>query len=399
MSRSVRTRLYDRVVDLYTRTKASKKIETEVRPLVKFVEKELATWSTWFPMSVSRRLWLWRHGFFSYRDRVYDLGPETYESYLSDLQRERTAVINEPWSVAVNNKLFFYCLTDSFGVFDGHRTELYGIVEKGRFHSFDDGDRPNLTTADGGTATLSESVPDRGSTPDAAAWLSESLDDGEELILKPVASGGGSDVERYGRSGDEITVNGERIGLTALRRKLADYDDTIACEYVEQAEYAAELFPNTANTIRIITMWDPETDEPFIPIAAHRIGTEASGPVDNWVSGGLAAEVDLETGSLSRAFGFPESGEVEWTDTHPDTGARIEGTQVPGWFEIRETIHDMARALSHLPYLGWDIVVTEPGDFKIIEANNCPGVTVLQGHRPLLTDERVRRFYAEHDVF
>jgi len=398
MSRSIRTRLYDRVSALYTRTKASQRFEADVRPLIKFVEKEVATWSTWFPMPLSRRLWLWRHGFFSYRDRVYDLDSGSKDTYLSDYQRERTARINEPWSVAVDNKLFFHCLTGSFDVFNGHRTAVYGIVDEGRFHPIDGDARPDLVTTNGGTEALSEVLTDRSATVDATSWLLESIPDGEAVVLKPVASGGGNGVERYRRSGDAMLVDGERIGRAELRGRLADYDDTIVCEHVEQATYAADMFPETANTIRIITMWDAETDEPFVPIAAHRIGTEASSPVDNWVSGGLAAEVDLETGTLSRAFGYPESGTVEWTITHPDTGACIVSTQVPGWSEIRRRILDMARTLSHLPYIGWDIVVTGPGEFKIIEANNCPGVTVLQGHRPLLADERVRRFYAEHDV-
>lgn len=398
MARELAARLYDRLRALYVRSKRRSGPGDRVRPLFKFAEKEVGTWSTWFPMPVARRIWLWRRGFFSYRDRVYELTPETADNYLSDYQRERTACINEPWATAVDNKLLFHCLTLPYDVFDGHRAAVYGIVDHGQFHPFDEQGAPALTApVDGGQShTASGVVASR--TRDAVAWLSEHLSDGEAVFLKPVDSGGGNGVERLRRDGDAFLVDGDPVRRRELRERLADRADALVCERVEQAPYAAELFPGTTNTIRIMTMWDPATDEPFVAAAAHRIGTRRSVPIDNWGSGGLAARVDLDTGTLRSAHRYPYDGEQEWFDRHPDTGTPIESTRIPGWTDILATVRDMARTLSHIPYLGWDIVVTDEGEFTIIEANNCPGVTVVQGHRPLLTDERVERFYAEHGI-
>lgn len=58
----------------------------------------------------------------------------------------------------------------------------------------------------------------------------------------------------------------------------------------------------------------------------------------------------------------------------------------------------LAGRFPQLPYVGWDIVVTDPGEFTVIEGNTCSGVRVFQVHRPLLDDPRVRRFYEHHDV-
>jgi hypothetical protein len=42
-------------------------------------------------------------------------------------------------------------------------------------------------------------------------------------------------------------------------------------------------------------------------------------------------------------------------------------------------------------------VVTEDG-FRILEGNKYPDVHILQVHRPLLADDRIRAFYRRHGV-
>jgi hypothetical protein len=51
--------------------------------------------------------------------------------------------------------------------------------------------------------------------------------------------------------------------------------------------------------------------------------------------------------------------------------------------------------MAYIPYVGWDIIVTDDG-FCAIEGNNHPHL----GHQdmaPLLTDPRVRAFYERFD--
>lgn len=49
--------------------------------------------------------------------------------------------------------------------------------------------------------------------------------------------------------------------------------------------------------------------------------------------------------------------------------------------------------------MGWDVIVTDhESSFKVIEGNAAPGIDSLQTHWPMLTDERVRRFYRHHGV-
>jgi hypothetical protein len=83
--------------------------------------------------------------------------------------------------------------------------------------------------------------------------------------------------------------------------------------------------------------------------------------------------------------------------THPDTGTPIEGAVVSGWPAVRDGIVALATRLPFLPYVGWDVVVTDEG-YQVIEGNRRPDVNLLQVHRPLLADPRVRRFYERHGV-
>ncbi|MGQ3413181.1 sugar-transfer associated ATP-grasp domain-containing protein [Natrinema sp. LN54] len=378
----------------------------------KLLRAERRTGSS-FDLSPRRRLRLYRRGFLSKSGVIYDFESHDPAAYLTDYQRfVGTKRINGHWNALIDNKLAFHRV---LGEFPDHRPAVYGLLADGRFHTFDPASE-RVTVTDGGERTFgsrssSEAPSDggielehpdesatAGPTPDPLQWLDDHLSEGERLVLKWFSGGGGNNVHFLERADGEYRFDGEPTGEAALAERLADLEHYLVCEFVEQADYAAELFPETANTLRVLTMYDERAGEAFVPIAIHRIGTADSVPVDNFSNGGLSAHIDRETGRLGAGAEYPHDGVVDWYETHPGTGARIEGTTVPGWDEIRERLLEIAEALSHVPYVGWDLVVTDGGEFRIIEANSYPGVASLQVHRPLLADDRTRRFYREHGV-
>lgn len=328
-----------------------------------------------FPMSKSQRLSLWRRGFLSQSDALYELSEVDTSEYLTDYQRYvKTPLINGQWSIVVGNKLLFH---DVMHPFDEHLPALYGYLRSGRFHHVDT---------------------DGTGTSDAAKWLIDRLHTGERLVVKYVKGGGGSRVYMVEYDDGDYRINGRVLSEREFVDEIATLEEYIVTEYIEQAEYASDLYPETPNTLRVLTMYDDETDEAFLAGQMHRIGTSQSGTLDNFSQGGLSAGIDAETGELSQAVQFPYSGERTWYDTHPDTGTQITGAVVPGWERIAERLLEISTDLSHVPYLGWDLIVTEPGEFAIIEANNHANTRSIQVHEPLLSDERVRRFYERHGV-
>ena len=70
---------------------------------------------------------------------------------------------------------------------------------------------------------------------------------------------------------------------------------------------------------------------------------------------------------------------------------------VPNWDNVKKSIVDIANSFDFLNYVGWDLVVTNEG-IKIIEGNNYSDVNILQIHKPLLVDERVKKFYKYYGI-
>ena len=346
-------------------------------------------------MPLSRRLWLWRHGFTSRSHALFDVTPATRRDYLSDLQHERANDLGDQWDAVVNNKLAFQFL---LGAFPDRLPDLYGVVHDGRVYRDYPGVAPpphadSETTADVGEAATSDHE-----RPDATAgeWLAAALDAAGVLVCKPVYGSGGRDVLVCRRTADGYRVNGDRHSRSALVSRVADFEGYLVTEYTEQGEYGARLFPDAANTLRVLTLWDPETDAPFVAGVVQRIGTQKSAPVDNWSRGGLSAAV-REDGTLSAgAQWLPDRGVVRWFESHPDSGAQIEGTTVPDWDAIRAGVLDLARTVPYLPRVGWDVLPTGDGEFVVFEANAHAATRTVQVHRPLLRDPRVRRFYEHH---
>lgn len=342
--------------------------------------------------SLTRRLWLWRRGFISRSDVLYDLSEGTYREYVSDYQRfVHTRLINGTWSIALKNKLMFHWMMQPSAK---HRMTVHGILRDGGFHPIDLVQAPRMPV--GGPPRDTEQV--IGTRPYDRSWVIEALED-RSLILKWIQGGGGNNVLVCHRTDNTFLVNGEPMDRAAFDNRLGELDDYLVCEFVEQGSISATLYPETPNTLRIITMYDSEAGEAFIPAAIHRIGTQLSHPMDNFLQGGLSAEIDPVTGELSAAAQLPIDGQLTWHPSHPDTGTSIEGRTIPGWQQIRSKILELADLHWYLPYVGWDLILTDDeAGFKVIEANSYPGLHSIQVHRPLLADDRTRRFYEAHEV-
>jgi hypothetical protein len=326
-----------------------------------------------YDIPLPRLLWLYRRGFLSSRDAIYDLSEARVDAYLSDLQHLRTEGLNEPNAMALNNTALFQLIVS--------RTHPELLPT---FHAV-------LAAGEGVT-------PVPGGTVESVTDLLAVLED-ERVVVKPLKQAGGTGVSLLESDDGQLTFDGRPIDEADLSDICTSSPDTMVVEYVEQAEYAREIYPGAANTIRLLTMLDPDTDEPFIGAAVHRFGWSNSGIVDNWSSGGLAAAFDVETGTLGEAVASPKGGSPERMSHHPDTDTPISGTTVPGWERIRERVLDLADEYRGLwSYVGWDIVVTGHGEFALIEGNAFSDVDLLQVHEPLLADDRVRRFFEHHGV-
>jgi len=320
------------------------------------------------PLPLPTRLRHWRQGFLSDTAVTYDLAGDRRELYVTDAEWALvTPWINGIRNPTLNDKLLFFHTMRSL---DARTPTVHGLVERDRLTWIDTPRAPGL---DG---------------------LLELLREAGELVVKPHDGGKGDGVRFLAATGALLTIDGApatEADLAALLRP-----GTLICERVRQAAYADAVYAGAVNTIRVMTMWDLERGEPFVAAAAHRFATSLSAPADNISRGGIWAGVDPESGVLGAACTCPPFAEFAWHAAHPETGAPIAGTQVPGWVGVREELLRVAERLARVPYVGWDVLVGPDGP-TIIEGNNWPD-TAIQVFGPLLADPRVRRFYAHHGL-
>ncbi len=314
-----------------------------------------------------------REGFLPQSQRVYRLHENDFRDYVSDRQREMTWKLNWPAAGLIDDKLAFYFMLEVLGA---PTPRVHGVIIGGGSYEL------------GGSG--------RGPDP---SWLRGTLNTLGGLVVKPIRDGGGHGVLILEQGASGYRLNRQEVPWSEIEERLGGLDDCLVSDFVRQAAYAERIYPGSPNTIRILTMHDPGGGGPFLAAAAHRFGSDRSRPVDNWTQGGLSARIDLETGTLGSAAirSAADGGAIEWVAAHPDTGARIEGSRIANWTPLREGVLTLARSTPFLPYVAWDVLATESG-FEILEGNKFSALNVLQVHKPLLRDERVRAFYAAHGI-
>ncbi len=219
------------------------------------------------------------------------------------------------------------------------------------------------------------------------------LKEKEKLILKSTRSYGGKGVHLLEFKNDKFYYDNNYIKENSLKELINSLNGNyIITEYVKQRQYADKINPTSTNSMRIMTLYDKDTDECWIGGVVHRFGTVESGFVDNLTSGGISAGVDIKTGIIEQ----PLSNFID-LDLHPNTNEIIKGVKIPNWKFIKDKILEMSKYASRTPYLGWDVVVTNDG-FKVLEVNECADIHLIQYHVPPLKDERNKRFFAKYSI-
>ena len=321
-------------------------------------------------MPLSLKIKLWQHGFRSWSYALYELDKNDPKDYLPDAAFYHAANINGAFCrhTMADKLLFSLLLKDHVQI-----PAPLAVVDGGNLFPLGE------TVIEGISSLLDYCAATHG------------------VILKPNKGGRGRGVHGLRVESGQAYLNDQVVQKEAVERLVGALNDYLVVPWVEQAPYAAEVFPRSTNTLRIVTMQDPDNaHEPFIPVVVHRFGVAASVPVDN---GGVFCPVDLESGRLGRAARLPSKtgGELVWFDEHPDTGTRFEGVTVSNWPWVKEQILGLVKAFPLFRYIGWDVVVT-PRGLCVLEGNEKPSMA-FQVFRPYLSDPRVVRFFKYHGLF
>ncbi len=336
---------------------------------------------------LSRKLRMWRHGFFAESAMLYDLPRNDPGNYLSDYARAaRCRDIN------TRNEFFAHKLVlRSFLLAMGFRqAETLALLFEGRILSDPLGGEARHVEPEELMRRLGGSGRSYIVKPEDGACA-------ENLFL--LEQRDGRLVRRRGRETAPFDIGRllRESGLDQARPRM-----TLIEERLEQGAFWQRLFPDSANTIRLLTLWIPGEPAPFIARAVQRIGTVYTMPSDNWSGGGISAPIDPVSGTLGEGRLHPFRSNRPMTRQplthHPDSGAEITGAVLPGWDQVQDTVLRAAASVPFNAMAGWDVLVGPDGVPVIIEANGDSDIDLLQVHGGLLADRRVRRFFEEFGV-
>ncbi|MBA3658657.1 MAG: hypothetical protein H0W67_03600 [Gemmatimonadales bacterium] len=343
------------------------------------------------PLPLGVKLRMWRRGFLSESVALYDLTRNDPADYLTDYQRFVRCPRINTWNGLYDHKMGLRAFLLASGF---RQAETLAYLYEGR--------------------VLADPFSPDARSIQPAELLERLRGEGSEYgyVVKPEdgACGQGIFLLMY-RNGEFLRQRGPDVEPFDLEQFIRDLaakprragqasNATLIERRLVQGAFWDRLYPQSANTIRLLVLWTPGEPLPFIARASQRIGTAHTIPTDNFTGGGISAPIALGTGVLGTGRTHPVKGQQPGRrfTHHPDTGAQLAGAVLPHWERITDAVIRAAASLPFNRMAGWDVLMDRDGQPVILEANGLSGVDVLQIHGGLLTDARVRRFYDSFGV-
>jgi hypothetical protein len=343
-------------------------------------------------LPLRRKLQLWRRGFFAESAAIYDFPRNDPQEYLSDFQHFVHCGRINAWEGIYVRKLGLRSLLLAMGF---RQAETIAYIHQRQILAQPFSDSARFISLEQLLELIRGDQSGRGfiMKPEDG-WC------GEDIVL--LTSRNGTLYRRRGRQEQAFEFDSYmKVLESRAAREKRDPSGVLIERRLEQGDFWRGLFPDSANTLRLLTLWTPGEPAPFVARAVQRIGTADTVPTDNWSGGGISAPVDLASGRLGEGRMHPlkgnRGGEQRFS-RHPDTGAQIEGAVLPGWEGVKDVVLRAAASVPFNRMAGWDILVDSQGVPVILEANGNSDVNLLQVHGGLLSDPKIRQFYRAFGV-
>jgi len=215
-----------------------------------------------------------------------------------------------------------------------------------------------------------------------ASHIEDMLGDWTEFVIKPAHGSGGSGImvitdrkaDYFVDSDGRLVLKEDLVHhLTNVTGGLYSLGGQLDVAMIETLVHFDPLFAQLTYhgvpDIRVIVY------RGYPVMAMTRLPTRMSHGKANLHQGAIGAGIDLATGVTHGGV----SGN-RLVETHPDTGARIEGFEVPHWQRIINMAAQCYEAVE-LGYLGCDIVLDRDLGPLILELNARPGLNIQLANR------------------
>lgn len=224
----------------------------------------------------------------------------------------------------------------------------------------------------------------------------------DDIFVKALDGRGGRGAEVWHYHSDKNTYkrkkDKKRYAFVEIIEKYKQHSDKkpiIIQTRLKNHPEVADLSCDAVSTCRVVTLLNEE-DQPEVTVAVFRMAARKGKIVDNIHKGGIAAPIDIETGTLGKATNLGKEAGLGRLSTHPVTGGIIEGRTLPHWDEIVALAIKAHECFRPRVIVGWDICITDRGPV-IIEGNAQPCVDLAQRpHNQPLGSTRFGELMAFH---
>ena len=188
----------------------------------------------------------------------------------------------------------------------------------------------------------------------------------KKVVIKPTNGLGGKDIKIVSSDTMLETLN------NCSRSCIAE-------EFINQHESINNIFSESVNTIRILTL--KKNNQIDIVHMILKVGRSSTKHLDNIGQGGISVDIDISSGTLGKGYTFYEFGHIEHTH-HPDTNCKFYGKYIPYFNELKDLAISAHEMFPSFTLVGWDISITGNGPI-IVEGNRIPDLSLHQIHEPL----------------
>ena len=318
-------------------------------------------------MSIFKKIWAWKRGFFSYRIQQYGLNNNNYTEFLSDYDYYYLNRINNHYQIWINDKTTFRYI---FEPFKQYIPEYYYCIF-----------RRNYST------NIIKMFDLPTEYEDGWQGLFHLLREKKKLALKPSAGTHGDGFYCLSFEDEKFYLNGKVMTQEEIISKIEGFKSFyLVTEYISMNTQLKRIYDKSVNSIRMMVI-NRKGYNPKIAQAYMRIGSESTGYTDNVGYGGICVMIDIESGEMYNPERIIDH-KFQPCLKHPDTGVEIKG-KIPNWEIVSEAIPEICRYFPELEYLGFDIAITDEG-FQIIEVNIHQDL-----HKVATHSEEIKEYFRE----